>query len=255
VFRRDVLGLAPEAAADAYAANEDTPLNVASPGVLANDGDPDGDTLTAAAISAPAHGRLELGGDGSFSYIPDPDYNGSDSFTYRASDGTLDSQPVTVTIDVGPVDEPPPPTGPASTPPASAAAAPAPTAAPTEPALAQLRLHPRCVRPSRSGRVRIRMSLRMAQPGPLQVRIDRAVGTGAPRSCPSPNPRRRFTGRFHKVATLSQPATGRAAAATVTRRLTLKLRLAPGLYRITVRARPDHNRLSRPLRRYLRVLS
>jgi Tol biopolymer transport system component len=255
VFRRDVLGLAPAAAADAYATSEDTPLTVDSPGVLANDSDPDGDALTAVVVAAPQHGRLELGGDGSFSYTPDPDYNGTDGFSYRASDGGLDSQPVTVTIDVGPVDDPPPPTGPASTPPANAAAAPGPTAAPTEPALAQLRLASRCVRPSRSGRVRIPMSLRMARPGPLQVRIDRAVGAGASRGCPSPNPRRRFTGRFHNVATLSQPATARAAAAMVTRRLTLRLRLAPGLYRITVRARLDHNRLSRPLRRFLRVLN
>jgi hypothetical protein len=89
----------------------------------------------------------------------------------------------------------------------------------------------------------------MAQPRPLQIRIDRAVGAGALRNCPSPNPER----RFKRVATLSRP--GRATAAMVTRRLTLKLRLAPGVYRITARARLDHNRLSRPVRRYLRVLS
>jgi Tol biopolymer transport system component len=113
VFRRDVLGLAPAAAGDAYAISEDTPLTVASPGVLANDSDADGDTLTAAIVSGPQHGRLELGGDGSFSYTPDPDYNGSDSFSYRASDGGLHSQPVTVTIEVRPVDDTLPSTRPA----------------------------------------------------------------------------------------------------------------------------------------------
>ena len=45
-----------------------------------------------------------------------------------------------------------------------------------------------------------------------------------------------------------------AAAASVARRLTLNPRLAPGLYRITVRAQLDQNRLSRRLRRYLHVL-
>jgi Tol biopolymer transport system component len=157
---------------------------------------------------------------------------------------------------LGPVDEPAPPAGPTSPPavPASASAPPAPAVA-AQPALGQLRLASRCVRPSRSGRVRIRMSLRMAQPGPLQIRIDRAVGGGVWHACPSPNPQRRFTGRFKRVATLSQlPGRRAAAAASVARRVTLKLKLSPGLYRITVRAKLDHNRLSRPARRYLRVL-
>ena len=255
VFRRDVLGLAPEPAADAYATDEDTPLNVASPGVLANDSDPDGDTLAAALVSGPQYGRLELRGDGSFSYTPDPDYNGSDTFSYRATDDTLHSDPVTVTIQVSPVDEPPPPAGPASTPPAAAAAAPAGPTADAQRAISQLRLHPRCVRPSRAGRVRVRMSLRTARPWALQVQIDRGVGARPWRRCLAPNTERRFTGRFRQFASLGEPGAGpAAAAATVRRRVTLKLRLAPGLYRITVRAQLDHNRLSRPVRRYLRVL-
>ena len=255
VFRRDVLGLAPEAAGDAYATDEDTPLTVDSPGLLANDSDPDGDTLAAAVVSGPRHGRLELNGDGSFSYTPEPDFNGSDSFSYRASDNTLDSDPVTVTIDVRPVDEPAPPAGPASTPPADAAAAPAGPTADAQRAISRLRLHPRCVRPSRSGRVRVRMSLRTARPWALQVRIDRAVGARPWRRCLGPNTQRRFSGRFRPVASLGEPGAGpAAAAATVRRRVTLKLRLAPGLYRITVRAKLDNNRLSRPVRRYLRVL-
>jgi hypothetical protein len=99
------------------------------------------------------------------------------------------------------------------------------------------------------------MTLRMAQPGPLQIRIDRAVNGGAWRSCPSANPERRFTGWFEQIATLRKPhARPGAAAAMVSRRLALKLRLAPGLYRISVHAQLDNNRLSRPVRRYLRVL-
>ena len=226
--------------------------------MLANDNDAEGDAFTAALVVEPAHGRLELGEDGSFTYTPDPDYNGRDSFSYRANDGQLDTDPVTVTIDVGPVDDPPPPAGPASTPPAGPASTPpvgaAPPSGPTasaQPAIAQLRLARRCVRPSRSGRVRIRMSLRMARPGPLQIRIDRAVGANVPRSCPSANKRHRFSGRFRSVGTLDEPSARPAAtAAAVTRRRTLRLRLSPGLYRISVRAKLDQNRLSAPLRRY-----
>ena len=225
VFRRDVLGLAPEAAGDAYATSEDTPLTVDSPGVLANDSDPDGDTLAAAIVSGPQHGRLELNGDGSFSYTPDPDYNGSDSFSYRATDDTLHSDPVTVTIEVSPVDEPPPPAGPASTPPAgpastppeAAAAAPAGPTADAQRAISRLRLHPRCVRPSRSGRVRVRMSLRTARPWALQVRIDRGVGARPWRRCLGPNTERRFTGRFRPVAGLGEPGAGPTAAAATVR--------------------------------------
>ena len=38
--------------------------------------------------------------DGSFEYMPDPTYTGSDSFTYTATDGVATSAPVTVTLDV-----------------------------------------------------------------------------------------------------------------------------------------------------------
>ena len=108
---------APAAAADAYETDEDTPLSVDAPGVLANDNDPDGHSLAAALVAGPTHGSLTLDADGSFSYTPNPDYNGTDSFSYRASDGSLDSDPVTVSFEVRPVDDTPP-AGPDSTPPA-----------------------------------------------------------------------------------------------------------------------------------------
>jgi hypothetical protein len=113
---------------------------------------------------------VTLGDDGSFSYTPDPDFNGSDSFTYHASDGNLDSDTATVNIEVRPVDEPPP-ADPASTPPADAAPSPgsappadAASSPPAEPAFAGFSLDSRCVKRSRSGRVRVRMTLRMARP-------------------------------------------------------------------------------------------
>ena len=242
---------APITAGDSYATGEDEPLNVAAPGLLGNDIDPEGDGLTAALVSGPEHGSLALNGDGSFSYTPEPDYNGPDSFSYTASDGGLDSDPATVAIEVRAVDDTAP-AGAAGTPPAGAAPPRGP-AAPAEPAIAQLWLGSRCLRGSRSGRVRVAISFRLARPGPVEVRIERGVGTGARDSCPGLNPGRRFTGRFRSVATIPSLPT-RAAAAAVTRRISLNPRLAPGLYRITVRARLDHNRLSPPVRRYLRVL-
>ena len=97
----------PAAASDAYTVNEDTPLAVAAPGVLGNDSDPDGNPITAVKLTDPAHGTVVLNSNGSFTYTPAPDYNGSDAFTYQASDGTLSSATATVTITVNPVNDPP----------------------------------------------------------------------------------------------------------------------------------------------------
>ncbi len=97
----------PVAAPDAYEATEDTPLSVAAPGVLGNDSDPENAALSAVEATQPANGVLLLTADGAFTYTPDPDFNGSDSFTYRASDGTSQSTPVTVTITVGAANDAP----------------------------------------------------------------------------------------------------------------------------------------------------
>jgi VCBS repeat-containing protein len=73
-------------------------LVVDLPGVLLNDTDPEGDPLTALLVSDVSNGTLTLNADGSFSYTPDADFTGTDSFTYKANDGELDSDPATVTI-------------------------------------------------------------------------------------------------------------------------------------------------------------
>jgi VCBS repeat-containing protein len=57
--------------------------------------------------SAPSHGTLTLDADGSFTYTPAANFNGSDSFTYRASDGSLASEPATVTLTVTADNDPP----------------------------------------------------------------------------------------------------------------------------------------------------
>jgi hypothetical protein len=89
----------------------------------------------------------------------------------------------------------------------------------------------------------------MTQVLPLEVRIDRAVGAGAGCGCATPA---RIKGRYRRVATLRRLATRPATAGR--RKLTLTGRLTPALYRLTVRSQLDHNRLSRPARRYLRGL-
>lgn len=94
---------APVAVADRYTLDEDTTLTVAGPGVLGNDGDFDGDTLTATLVNDVAHGTLTLNADGSFTYTPDEDFFGTDSFTYRVSDGSLDGNTVTVDLTVNEV--------------------------------------------------------------------------------------------------------------------------------------------------------
>jgi uncharacterized protein len=97
----------PVANADSYAVNEDATLTVAAPGVLGNDTDVNNDPLTAALGSGPSHGALTLNLDGSFSYTPAANYNGPDSFTYKANDGTADSNVTTVSITVTPVNDDP----------------------------------------------------------------------------------------------------------------------------------------------------
>lgn len=91
---------APTGATDAYTTAEGTPLTVAAPGVLANDTDAEDDALTATGATQPAHGDLTLAADGSFTYTPDAGFSGTDTFTYRAHDGALESAAVTVSITV-----------------------------------------------------------------------------------------------------------------------------------------------------------
>lgn len=102
----------PVAAADDYTVNEDTPLSVvAADGVLSNDTDADAeDTLTTVVVTDPANGTVSLLSDGSFSYTPDLNFNGTDTFTYAVTDGQDTVSPVTVTINVEAVNDTPNPT-------------------------------------------------------------------------------------------------------------------------------------------------
>lgn len=98
----------PAAIDDDFDTNEDIPLNVVLPGVLDNDEDVDGDTLTAVLGDNVANGTLDLNADGSFTYTPNANFHGTDSFTYFANDGTVNSDAAaTVTITVNAVNDAP----------------------------------------------------------------------------------------------------------------------------------------------------
>ena len=101
----------PIAAGDAYDADANGSLSVAAPGVLSNDGDVDGDPLSAILMSWPSHGSLSFSANGSFVYTPFANYTGPDSFTYLAYDGAATSPVAAVSLTItgsAPVPGPPP---------------------------------------------------------------------------------------------------------------------------------------------------
>jgi VCBS repeat-containing protein len=96
------------AANDSYSVNEDEALTKdAATGVLSNDSDVDSASFTANLVTNTAHGALTLNANGSFTYMPDANYNGPDTFTYKANDGSLDSDEATVSITVNAVNDAP----------------------------------------------------------------------------------------------------------------------------------------------------
>ena len=93
---------APEADAADWITDEDTELS----GTLTGS-DRDGDSLSYTAVDLPSHGAVSIATDGSFSYLPDDEFNGSDRFTFTVSDGSLSSVPAVVTITVSAVNDAP----------------------------------------------------------------------------------------------------------------------------------------------------
>ncbi|MGA7178783.1 MAG: DUF2341 domain-containing protein [Thiobacillaceae bacterium] len=81
-------------------------------GVVANDSDVDSTLLTVALVSGPSHASaFTLNKDGTFSYTPNANFNGTDSFTYVVNDGSADSNVATATITVNAVNDAPMATG------------------------------------------------------------------------------------------------------------------------------------------------
>jgi hypothetical protein len=95
---------APTAVAASYSTLENTTLTVLASidGVLTGDTDPQGLPLSATLLNGTTNGSLSLGSDGSFTYTPASGFLGTDSFTYEATNGYVDSSPATVTITVNP---------------------------------------------------------------------------------------------------------------------------------------------------------
>ena len=93
---------APFAGDNAYSMAAETQLTVPAPGILANDIDANGQTLSSLLSSSPVNGSLTLYADGSFVYTPVYNFVGTDYFTYIANDGAIGSNIATVSITVDP---------------------------------------------------------------------------------------------------------------------------------------------------------
>ena len=92
---------APSATAQSVSTPEDTAVPVVLSGT-----DPDGDVLTFAVGSQPAHGTMS-GSGANLTYTPEANYSGPDSFTFTVNDGTVSSAPATVSITVTSVNDGP----------------------------------------------------------------------------------------------------------------------------------------------------
>ncbi len=103
-----IINTPPVAVDDTYTTAEDQPLVVsASLGLTANDIDVDRDPLRVELLANPQHGTVTLSEDGSFSYVPNVDYYGSDEFRYRVHDAEDRSGEGTVHVAVTPVNDAP----------------------------------------------------------------------------------------------------------------------------------------------------
>jgi phosphodiesterase/alkaline phosphatase D-like protein len=91
----------PVADDQAVSTDEDTPVDITLTG-----SDVDEDALTFGVVDGPTNGVLS-GSGANLTYTPDADYNGTDSFTFRANDGQADSNVATVSITVNPVNDAP----------------------------------------------------------------------------------------------------------------------------------------------------
>jgi len=95
-------GATPVAEDDSVTIDEDISILI---DVLANDSDPDGDTLTIASVTVPGHGITSIESS-KVRYTPDPDYCGTDSFSYTMTDGG-DTATATVTVTINPINDAP----------------------------------------------------------------------------------------------------------------------------------------------------
>jgi hypothetical protein len=95
---------APQANTDSATIDEDTPVDI---NVLANDSDPDGDTLSVTSTTQGANGATSINPDKTVHYAPAQDYFGSDSFTYTINDGHGGTSTATVNVTINAVNDAP----------------------------------------------------------------------------------------------------------------------------------------------------
>ncbi|MBK3759307.1 retention module-containing protein [Stutzerimonas frequens] len=98
---------APQAVNDSLQAVEDTPVTFLAEQLLGNDSDLDGNGLTIASVTSGAGGTAVLNADGSVTFTPNANFNGTADFSYTVSDGTQISAPATVTVEVSAVNDAP----------------------------------------------------------------------------------------------------------------------------------------------------
>ncbi len=96
----------PVAVNDTLSATEDTTASYTATQLLGNDSDPDNDSIFIASVARGVGGDVTLNPDGTVTFTPDPNFNGTATFTYTVSDGNLLSAPATVTITVAAVNDP-----------------------------------------------------------------------------------------------------------------------------------------------------
>ncbi|WP_299692465.1 Ig-like domain-containing protein [uncultured Tateyamaria sp.] len=95
---------APVTVDDVAETDEDTPVTIDP---LANDSDPDGDPLEISGTPTADNGTVTVNPDGTIEYTPDPDFNGTDTITYIATDPNGNETEGTITVTVAPVNDAP----------------------------------------------------------------------------------------------------------------------------------------------------
>lgn len=95
---------APDAVNDSATTAEDTAASII---VLGNDTDIDGNTLTVSSVTQGTNGLVVINANGTLTYTPNANFNGSDSFTYTVSDGAGGSDTATVSVTITAVNDAP----------------------------------------------------------------------------------------------------------------------------------------------------
>jgi hypothetical protein len=134
-----ITNAAPTAANDTYSSVTGVEIQIPAPGILGNDDDADGDSLTAVSVDESGNGSLHVSPNGGFTFTSGGSFTGPRTFTYQASDGLASSPMRTVTINVSAPPPTPTPT-PAPTPVPTPRPTPTPTPTPTSRPLPSLPL-------------------------------------------------------------------------------------------------------------------